>query len=65
MMMFRVNNIWEGGNSMFKLDYAEMEQLVNRMQEMQSLDSKMLEGFACSASDNSCGCGWDCSSTKT
>lgn len=50
---------------MFKLDHVEMEQLANRMQEIQSLDSKMLEGFACSASDTSCGCGWDCSSTKT
>jgi len=50
---------------MFKLDYVDMEQLANRMQEMQSLNPKMLEGFACSASDNSCVCGWDCSSTKT
>ena len=50
---------------MFKLDRSEMEQLVNQLQDMKSLDPRMLDGFACSASDNSCGCGWDCSSTKT
>ena len=50
---------------MFKLDRSEMEQLVNQLQDMKSLDPRMLDGFAFSASDNSCGCGWDCSSTKT
>lgn len=50
---------------MFTIDVVEMEQLKKRIQEMKAADAKMLEGFACSASDNSCGCGWDCSSTKT
>lgn len=50
---------------MFKLNAAEMESIALRMNELQPVDAKMLEGFACSASDNSCGCGWDCSSTKT
>ena len=50
---------------MFTIDVVEMEQLKKRIQEMKATDAKMLEGFACSASDNGCGCGWDCSSTKT
>lgn len=50
---------------MFNIDLEEMESIALRMDELQSAETKMLEGFACSASDNSCGCGWDCSSTKT
>lgn len=50
---------------MFKLSATELQAISLRMDSIPHIDSKKLEGFACSASDNSCGCGWDCSSTKT
>lgn len=57
--------IWKGGYFMFKLSATELQAISLRMDSIPHIDSKKLEGFACSASDNSCGCGWDCSSTKT
>ena len=50
---------------MFKLNENELNFINDQLQCMQHIDSSKLAGFACSASDNSCGCGWDCSSTKT
>lgn len=50
---------------MLKIGNEAMNSILVRMKEMPTINSKLLNGFACSASDNSCGCGWDCSSTKT
>ncbi|MCD8120853.1 MAG: hypothetical protein LUE65_01250 [Clostridiales bacterium] len=50
---------------MLKLTFEELTGLSVYLDTLPVITSSMLEGFACSASDNSCGCGWDCSSTKT
>jgi len=50
---------------MFKLNAKEMKSIDKVLCSMTHIDAQKLAGFACSASDNSCGCGWDCSSSKT
>ena len=50
---------------MFKLSVKELNHIEKCLSAMSHVDAEKLAGFACSASDNSCGCGWDCSSTKT
>lgn len=55
----------KGEKNMFKINSEEIEKLTGRMAELIECKPELLAGFACSASDNSCGCGWDCSSTKT
>ena len=50
---------------MFAINLEEIEKLTGRMAELIECKPELLSGCACSASDNSCGCGWDCSSTKT
>lgn len=50
---------------MLKIDVMEMEHIRSRIEELPQVDSSVLQGSACSASDTSCGCGWDCSSSKT
>lgn len=50
---------------MLKLSSKEMDELKKELENLPTIPAAMLNGFACSASDTSCGCGWDCSSTKT
>lgn len=50
---------------MLKLNEDDLKRIEERLSEIPGISSEMLKGFACSASDTSCGCGWDCSSTKT
>ncbi len=50
---------------MLSLSPEDMKNIQSYLLQHEDINATMLNGFACSASDNSCGCGWDCSSSKT
>jgi len=55
----------KGVQDMFNLTLDEMTQLEKRLEQLPIENPTLLEGFACSASDTSCTCGWCCTSEST
>lgn len=50
---------------MLTLESSEKNEIKNKLEKIGDIDSLMHESKPCSASDNSCTCGWCCTSENT